>query len=337
MSGMKMTFSKLFVVAICFSLSVSCLAVAEASESGKNISGTAIHDMEDKELQALRLEVQHIRSDVTNITNTSNAIKQEIYQNRGILGSYGDYISLGALLLSAVALVMYMLRSNDRRERVNPNALQNHSAGLGESSCASNHKDEVGKEISKLQQQVQALKDEIGQLKGKIQNLETIQERPEKHHASDNAKMMCSAGGRAASELYDESLADEFIASYNALYDINDGMKQRLRNKELEASPSITSFTCVNHNERMIDPDMQPVFATEKDGPYMAYHLGNDYYAVIPARVTYEQTRNVAFAFREVFDSNYVDGAYNKIKVQQPAIFQGKWKLIRKGKVELSK
>ena len=63
----------------------------------------------------------------------------------------------------------------------------------------------------------------------------------------------------------------------------------------------------------------------------------NDYYAVIPARVTYEQTRNVAYAFKEVFDSNYVEGAYTKIKVQKPAIFQGKWKLIRKGKVELSK
>lgn len=328
MKCMKITFYKLFIVAVCISFSVSGFAFAEA---GKNTSGTEINAIENADFQSLRSEVQRIRLDVT---NASKEMKQEINRSKGILGPYGDWVSLGAMLLSAVAVGMLMLRKNKGAA----DTPQIHSVERGEQIRGSEQIDEVSKDdVICLQQQVEVLRDELGRLSERIQKLEADKEAKEKHTAPQSVKMMCSAGSTVSSEPYDESLADEFIATYNALYDMEDGMQQRVNDKKLKDSPFVTMFTCANHNERVVDPSIPPVFATEREGPYMAYHLGNDYYAVIPARVTYEQTRNVAYAFKEVFDSNYVEGAYTKIKVQKPAIFQGKWKLIRKGKVELSK
>ena len=79
---MKMTFYKLFIVAVCISFSVSGFVFAEA---GKNTSGTEIHDMENAEFQSLHSEVQRIRLDVT---NASKEMKQEINRSKGILGPY---------------------------------------------------------------------------------------------------------------------------------------------------------------------------------------------------------------------------------------------------------
>ena len=119
---MKITFYKLFIVAVCISFSVSGFAFAEA---GKNTSGTEINAIENADFQSLRSEVQRIRLDVT---NASKEMKQEINRSKGILGPYGDWVSLGAMLLSAVAVGMLMLRKNEGAA----DTPQTHSVERGE-------------------------------------------------------------------------------------------------------------------------------------------------------------------------------------------------------------
>ena len=109
---------------------------------------------------------------------------------------------------------------------------------------------------------------------------------------------------------------------------------------DLEGNTLVKRFGCSNAHERLKNPDVKPIFANDADGLYLAYSLGNNYYAVLPTYKTYENTRHVMYALGEVFDSNYEGGAYKKIKVERPAIFvvsDDIWNLKEKGKLVLNK
>ena len=121
--------------------------------------------------------------------------------------------------------------------------------------------------------------------------------------------------------------ANQFTEDYNRYLQMNlDGYEGRSQKNNFLTEHNIEGFSCDNSTQRMSNPNMEPHFvknATPKEGAYWACPLGNDLYAVVPKGREYESQMHSTAGYKEVFSSNYTDGACKIIKVIKPAIFRG--------------
>lgn len=121
-----------------------------------------------------------------------------------------------------------------------------------------------------------------------------------------------------------ESPLDIFIRQYNVLAGVRSGYERKQARDSLKQQYNFQSFSCVNFDERMRMPGVQPVFADSAVGDFWAVKTDRpDIYYVVPnALMTYESQKHNTGGMREVFQSNYREGAYNQIEVIKPALFQ---------------
>ena len=271
-------------------------------------------------------------------------VSKEISKTHNIWGSYIDYAVILAMLFGIISIILscYMCqrggkntdqaKHSNHQEAVQESYYQNISTGYSDNT-------RLKKDIRSLEDQINSLKAELKTLRGEIKRGENVHRAFEKETTNFNSESAYPLKLQSK-EPYDVSLADNFISEYNALYDMQEGPDKAGKQIDLEGNTLVKRFGCSNAHERLKNPDVKPIFANDADGLYLAYSLGNNYYAVLPTYKTYENTRHVMYALGEVFDSNYEGGAYKKIKVERPAIFvvsDDIWNLKEKGKLVLNK
>ena len=102
------------------------------------------------------------------------------------------------------------------------------------------------------------------------------------------------------------------------------GYDRKQARDTLKQQYNFLTFSCVNFDERMRVPGVAPVFADSAAGDFWAVKTDRgDTFLVVPnALMTYESQKHNTGGMREVFQSNYREGAYNQIEVVRPAFFQ---------------
>lgn len=271
-------------------------------------------------------------------------VSKEISKTHNIWGSYVDYAVILAMLFGIISIILSCYMCQRGGKNTDQAKHSNHQEKAQESyqwNIPTEYSDntKMKKDIRSLEEQINSLKAELITLRGEIKRGENAHRAFEKETANFNSESAYPLK-QQSKEPYDVSLADNFIREYNALYDMPEGPDKAGKQMDLEGNTLVKRFGCSNAHERLKNPDVKPIFANDADGLYLAYSLGNNYYAVLPTYKTYENTRHVMYALGEVFDSNYESGAYKKIKVERPAIFvvsDDIWKLKEKGKLVLNK
>lgn len=272
-------------------------------------------------------------------------IAAEIGRTHGIWGGFVDYAVLAAWVLALLSLLWswYVRHEMEQRLRMldqkRPQESDQVNMALHIQSSEGRDIHSMKKEIDELKTKISSLENVINALPTESRNKPNANTGTETSHIYDNYS---SGEWQHDTMPYDETKADDFIREYNALYDMREGLEQKRKQTALENDPRLRRFSCSNDRERLYNSDIAPIFESRSNGMYMAYDLGNNYYAVLPAYATYENSKHVTYAMKEVFDSNYEGEAYTKIEVVKPAIFvvsDDKWKLYRerKGKLVLKK
>ena len=123
-----------------------------------------------------------------------------------------------------------------------------------------------------------------------------------------------------------ETRARTFAAAYNQFLQTKvSGMGARNLKERFLQEHQIVGFSCVNYEDRMSNPDIQPLFQineNQKEAHYWACPLGGNLYAVVPNSREYEMQKHTTVGYGKVFRSNYAGGVYHSITVIQPAIFR---------------
>lgn len=280
----------------------------------ENVSNLSI-PIQDTKAQTLKAE---IKQDVTKEIQTQ--IKTEIQAATSPLGSVTGYFSIGAITLSVVSILLLIVMRNALVSKIN------------KLTTISNSQKEA---ISKLNSELMAAKNEIRTLK---RSSETSMSRYEVENFPPPPKMQTPPPVQVQAQPSLHDKLKDFIEDFNALADFK-GVEYRKRREEFFAKYQIKGFTCQNFNERMNNPNLEPVFESLPNPincDYWAYEISSDKFAVVPNIKDYNENCHIPRAMIEVFNSNFAGGIYANIRVLNPAIFNGMWHLDEKGELVLS-
>ncbi len=203
---------------------------------------------------------------------------------------------------------------------------------------------------SSVQQFHQQLEDKLGIIGAGMQaKVEAKrQELPVRNETQAASSKMVGANRKveAAHEITHQSRSLAlFLENYNSLSSMNlSGFEDKKVRMEFIAKYKIKAFSCVNYDERMRQPNVDPVFLdaeTTAGGKYWAMKLANQelYYVVPNPKGTYESQLHGTGGMKEAFRSNYQEGSYEHIEALQPAEFSylnGHWNILKPGKIRLS-
>ena len=138
------------------------------------------------------------------------------------------------------------------------------------------------------------------------------------------------------------SVGENFVNDFNALEKLSGFTARQAREKFLRRY-KVRAFVCTNVEERMNRPKLAPKFSetsSATNGDFWACPVDENIFAVVPNLKTYTENHHAERAFGQIFESNFDGGTYSRFRVEQAAIFElvgGKWKLIRAGKIFLSR
>ncbi len=138
-----------------------------------------------------------------------------------------------------------------------------------------------------------------------------------------------------------EYFGEDFLKDYNVVLSKTDGYEKQSARKNFIAKYNVRFFNCVNFNERMNNPNVEPVFeenSAAQRGDYWAIPISGNTFKVVPNVNSYTENYHVARAMGAVFDSNYINGSYSNIQLERAAEFTNSgqnWILTKKGKLIL--
>ncbi len=138
----------------------------------------------------------------------------------------------------------------------------------------------------------------------------------------------------------EDSIEDEYrecIDAYN-LYMNALGTEARMAKQAFFKNHRLHFMTCRNFAERIQHAELIPEFAEENEGGqgnYCALPLKRGGYAVVPNIKPYDERQHLYGGMKEVFQSNFAGGTYNKISVLKPAIFDDNWHIEKQGELML--
>lgn len=284
-------------------------------------------------------------------SETGKEIAIAISKTHGIWGGFIDYAVLVAMVFTFLSLFCIWYVHYEIWQRLK--RLESHFQEVVHDTNQANitiHAPSIDSgDVYAMQEKIKSLEDKVSSLEKTIsaaltesRNKPNANTGTEATHINESLNAYNHSLGECQHDTmpYDETKAEDFIREYNALYDMREAMEKKRKQTALENDSLLRRFSCSNNNERLYNPDIEPIFKSSQNGEYIAYDVGNNHYAVLPAYAAYEKTRHVMYAMGDVFDSNYEGEAYTKIEVVKPAIFvvsDDKWNLDRKGKLVLKK
>ena len=138
-----------------------------------------------------------------------------------------------------------------------------------------------------------------------------------------------------------KDLWNKSINEYNTLSEEKDSAYKRgqARNNFIQKY-QVKKFTNDDYEQDIYDEKIH-YYSCNKLEKYWAILVKENIYAVFPkGNLKYGNRLHNITRMKEVFDSNYQEGAYKKIKVIKPAVFRyinTEWTLYQKGKLKLIK
>ena len=135
----------------------------------------------------------------------------------------------------------------------------------------------------------------------------------------------------------------DYIAGYNALYDVQGTMFQKKKAQDdFIKQYEVQGMKCTNMQLRLSRPELEPRFVAvtlPRDADYWGMPLGNNLFAVVPNPfLVYGEEMHIAGGMREAFNSNYRPGTvYGRFTVKETATFQFGTigKVFRRGQLEV--
>ncbi len=253
------------------------------------------------------------------------------------LGSTTGYIATAALVISILSIFIFLLLRSGLNSRINSFITK------------FNNRAEID-EIASLKNDLKILRSENRELRMRLESLEN---KPAQTYISTPAPAVTlqkspaltlqksSVQNYPAKTPPPPTLLDkyaDFISEFNELNAKEmTGYEKQSARQNFVSKYNVKFFSCVNYNERMNNPNLEPEFAQQSGkGDYWAYEVEADTFAVVPNVSSYTENLHVARAMGEVFNSNFKDGNYSNIRVVKPAIFKGMWRLAEKGELVLS-
>lgn len=122
--------------------------------------------------------------------------------------------------------------------------------------------------------------------------------------------------------------AADYIADYNALYEVQGTMFQKKKAQDdFIKQYEVQGMKCTNMRLRLSRPELEPRFvavAPPRDADFWGMPLGNNLFAVVPNPfLVYGEEMHTAGGMREAFNSNYRPGTvYGHFTVKEAATFQ---------------
>ncbi len=140
----------------------------------------------------------------------------------------------------------------------------------------------------------------------------------------------------------EKSVGENFVNDFNALEKLS-GFSSRQAREKFLTRYKVRAFSCANVEERMNNPKVAPKFSTAASvagGDFWACAVDGNIFAVVPNLKTYTENHHTERAFGAVFESNFADGTYSRLRVERAAVFElvgNEWILKFAGKIILSK
>lgn len=174
---------------------------------------------------------------------------------------------------------------------------------------------------------------------------------------SDRAKQNEAARKKAADaaslaqipthELQEKTPAEraaDYVADYNALYDVQGTMFQKKKAQDdFIKLYEVQGMKCTNMQLRLSRPELAPRFVAvtpPRDADFWGMPLGSNLFAVVPNPfLVYGEEMHTAGGMREAFNSNYRPGTvYGRFTVKEAATFQFGTigKVFKRGQVEVN-
>lgn len=262
---------------------------------------------------------------VESLRQQVDALAGEIGQLRGAQDDTLLYVALGigivGILLAIIALVVALGKADKKAQKRVKETLQKQNARIDQQEAA----------LSDLEKRLEQAEARIAQ-----QGRQVEATRP----AVQMAAPMPQTAPAAPAVPSWETRARKFAAAYNQFLQTKvTGMGARNLKERFLQEYQIVGFSCVNYEDRMSNPDIQPLFQineNQKEAHYWACPLGGNLYAVVPNSREYEMQKHTTVGYGKVFHSNYAGGVYHSITVIQPAIFR-ELVLQRPGQLQLGK
>lgn len=131
---------------------------------------------------------------------------------------------------------------------------------------------------------------------------------------------------------FDQNLVDEC----NNLRQLS-GLQRKTESNKLIQKYKLRAFICENANERMNNPDAEPIFREAPTGDYWGYQDDMGKFIIVPSVTVYNDNIHNERAMKTVFRSNFESGkSYENIFVERPAIFDSQLKVKEMGSLRLS-
>lgn len=262
---------------------------------------------------------------VESLRQQVDALAGEIGQLRGAQDDTLLYVALGigivGILLAIIALVVALGKADKKAQKRVKETLQKQNARIDQQEAA----------LSDLEKRLEQAEARIAQ-----QGRQVEATRP----AVQMAAPMPQTAPAAPAVPSWETRARKFAEAYNQFLQTKvTGMGARNLKERFLQEYQIVGFSCVNYEDRMSNPDIQPLFQineNQKEAHYWACPLGGNLYAVVPNSREYEMQKHTTVGYGKVFHSNYAGGVYHSITVIQPAIFR-ELVLQRPGQLQLGK
>lgn len=270
-------------------------------------------------------------SDVTELSSKVKALEKAVDSLRNVTSDVtSDYIYV-ALAVAAVALLVAIVglfmadkeaAKNKKARRVmfdNRKRLDALDKALGEAN----------EEIARLRLLNEQVSARLNSTSSRMDSMASMMQTP---HTEQPLKEEASK----ESELFKAQI-EAFVADYNAMRQVS-GLGAREARQEFSSKYGIKGFKCAKNEERVNHQETKPSFeAVDKlvDATLWAFTIG-DSYAVLPNLKAYEWSVHATGGMKELFNSNYAGGSYNRITAIKPAILTPELDVKAKGELALS-
>lgn len=326
---------------------LSRIAYAEGNENAlSDVPSNSINEGTISTVNLINEHIQPLQKQIIALTNKINSSNINLPDIFGLPIDTAIYILLGiatiALLLAILGLAClkdlskrYLSKFDKQQSKLTD--LEKRIAEL------ENHIIKLNKNIIDNTKQQKSIIDpnKIHSTNSDIQKSIEINSSSIKKEGPSNTKTKEQLDSEQHQEL--ENIWKPFIQKYNDLSsNKTSSYKSRDAFKQFYQQNNIEFFNCINSEARLSFPYLATEFKTVPTsiGSYLALPLKNSLYAVVPnLKDAYEYHLHETAGMKEVFESNYEKGSYNKIIVKRPAIFDYTndiWTLKKRGEIKLS-
>lgn len=131
----------------------------------------------------------------------------------------------------------------------------------------------------------------------------------------------------------------KIIAAFNEMMRETKGLSVINARQKFISDYKVTTFKCINSEERVNHPEVSPRFAScaPSDSSLWGVALLDGTLVVLPGLREYESIAHNQGGLKEIFDTGgYKNGTYRKIEVIKAALMTRDFQLIEQGKLSLS-